>query len=260
MIDTVLKEKAKKSSNVIWEIDRSWRDRIRDIENSNYKLPFTGEYSCYFKENNTFVEGYAGALLIDRVYYDHKFYTLKTPLKRDLFKLYAAFDNVGKFINYFSKPEYGVHYLGMCNLGHAVCIGDITHDAPESLLELISRCQEIIKSLRTINMESVGNILLDKDNDGELIEAFDLCDEDTGEIIGSSGKVEYMLENGMITECEKILDVKPIPRYIPPPPPIFTEQANNPEVQVINPHAIQYVDYRYLAQQTPPTQQTGGPI
>jgi len=64
--------------------------------------------------------------------------------------------------------------------------------------------------------------------------------------------------------------VKPIPRqrpinpnlgwYIPPPPPIFTAQANNPEAQVINPHAIQYVDYRYFAETTPPTQQTGGPI
>ena len=237
MIDTLLLEKAKKSSNVILEIDNSWRDHIRHIEDSNYKLPFTGEYSCYFKENCTFVEGYAGALLIDRVYFNHTFYTLKSPLKRDLFKIYAAFNNLGRFINYFSKPEYGVHYLGMCNLGHAVCIGDITHDAPESLTELGVRCGEIIKSLRTINMESVGNILLDKDADLGLIEAFNLCDEDTGKSIGPSGKVEYMLESGMITECEKILDVKPIPRarpvapnlgwYIPPPAPIFTAQVND---------------------------------
>lgn len=160
MIDTELISKAKKKSGLIEQIDASWREFVDRLKDNTFRVPFKGEYNCLVKESSMFIEGYSGLLLIDKLYFNHKTYLLKTPVKYYPFKIYGAYDERGSFTNFVSEPEIGFHYLGLSDKGHAICTGEIQYLNPESLGLLKEACQRIAKSLRVINLESLGTVIL----------------------------------------------------------------------------------------------------
>ena len=160
MIDTKLITKAKKKSGLIEKIDSSWREFVERLKEGICSIPFKGEYSALVKGNSIFIEGYSGLLLIDRLYFNGKMYSLKTPVRYYPFKIYGTYDERGGFIDFAAEPEMGFHYLGMTDKGHAICTGEIQYINPESLGLLKEVCQKIIKSFRVINLESLGTVIL----------------------------------------------------------------------------------------------------
>ncbi|MGD0336343.1 MAG: hypothetical protein ABSB18_04510 [Candidatus Omnitrophota bacterium] len=160
MIDTELVNKAKKKSGLIERIDVSWREFVDRLKENIFSIPFKGEYSCLVKDNIMLVEGYCGLLLIDKLYYKHKTYFLKTPVKYYPFKIYGVYDERGRFTNFVSEPEIGFHYLGLSDKGHSICTGDIQYLNPESFGLLKEAALKIVKSFRVINLESLGTVLL----------------------------------------------------------------------------------------------------
>ncbi len=160
MIDTELIIKAKKKSTLIEKIDASWREFTEGLKEGIFTVPFTGGYNCVIKEDDMLIEGYSGLLLIDKVYYSHKTYSLKTPIKYYPFKIYGIYDQGGCFIAFVSEPEIGFHYLGMSDKGHTICTGEIQYLNPESLGLLKEACLKIVKSFRVINLESLGTVIL----------------------------------------------------------------------------------------------------
>jgi hypothetical protein len=160
MIDTLLVNKAKKKSGLIEKIDASWREFVTRLKESTFSIPFKGEYSCLVKDGYMLVEGYSGLLVIDKLYYKHKTYFLKMPVRYYPFKLYGVYDERGSFTDFVSEPEIGFHYLGLSNKGHTICTGDIQYLNPESLGLLKEACLKIIKSFRVVNLESLGTVLL----------------------------------------------------------------------------------------------------
>jgi len=99
-------------------------------------------------------------LLIDRLFYNRRNYLLKTPVMYFPFKIYGIYDQRGCFTGFGSEPEIGFHYLGMSDRGHSICTGEIRYITPESLGLLKEACLKIIKSLRVINLESLGTVIL----------------------------------------------------------------------------------------------------
>ena len=160
MIDTELIVKAKKKSTLIEKIDASWREFTEGLKAGIFTVPFTGGYNCVIKEDDMLIEGYSGLLLIDKLYYSHKTYSLKTPIKYYPFKIYGIYDQGGCFIAFVSEPEIGFHYLGMSDKGHTICTGEIQYLNPESLGLLKEACLKIVKSFRVINLESLGTVIL----------------------------------------------------------------------------------------------------
>lgn len=160
MIDTLLVSKAKKKSGLIEKIDASWREFVDRLKENTFSIPFKGEYSCLIKDGYMLVEGYSGLLLIDKLYYKHKTYFLKTPVRYYPFKIYGIYDESGSFTDFVSEPEIGFHYLGLSNKGHTICTGDIQYLNPESLGLLKEASLKIIKSFRVINLESLGTVIL----------------------------------------------------------------------------------------------------
>lgn len=160
MIDTLLVNKAKKKSGLIERIDASWREFVTRLKENIFSIPFKGEYRCLIKDGSMLIEGYCGLLLIDKLYYKHKTYFLKSPVKYYPFKIYGAYDERGSFKDFVSEPEIGFHYLGLSNKGHTICTGDIQYLNPESLGLLKEAALKIIKSFRVINLESLGTVIL----------------------------------------------------------------------------------------------------
>jgi len=160
MIDTLLVNKAKKKSGLIERIDASWREFVERLKENTFSIPFKGEYSCLVKDGFMLVEGYCGLLLIDKLYYKHKMYSLKTPVKYYPFKIYGVYNERGSFTDFVSEPEVGFHYLGLSNKGHSICTGEIQYLNPESFGLLKEACQKIAKSFRVINLESLGTVIL----------------------------------------------------------------------------------------------------
>lgn len=162
MMDTELIVKAKKKSTLIEKIDTSWREFVKGLKEGIFTIPFAGGYNCMIKEDDMLIEGYSGLLLIDKLYYKHKTYFLKTPIKYYPFKIYGIYDQRGCFIAFVSEPEIGFHYLGLTDRGHTICTGEIQYLNPESLGLLKEACLKIIKSFRVINLESLGTVILPK--------------------------------------------------------------------------------------------------
>jgi hypothetical protein len=160
MIDTELIVKAKKKSTLIEKIDTSWREFTGSLKEGIFTVPFTGGYNCVIKDDDMLIEGYSGPLLIDKLYYKHKTYSLKAPVKYYPFKIYGIYDQGGCFIGFVSEPEIGFHYLGMSDKGHTICTGEIQYLNPESLGLLKEACLKIVKSFRVINLESLGTVIL----------------------------------------------------------------------------------------------------
>jgi len=160
MIDTLLISRAKQKSGLIEKIDSSWREFVDRIKESTFRIPFKGRYSCLIKDDHMLVEGYSGLLLIDKLYYKHKTYFLKKPVKYYPFKIYGAYDERGAFTDFVSEPEIGFHYLGLSNKGHTLCTGEIQYFNPESFGLLQETCLKIIRSLRLVNLESLGTVFL----------------------------------------------------------------------------------------------------
>ncbi|RJP30022.1 MAG: hypothetical protein C4533_00150 [Candidatus Omnitrophota bacterium] len=160
MIDTELIIRAKKKSTLIEKIDESWREFTQSLKEGIFTVPFTGGYNCMIREDDMLIEGYSGPLLIDKLYYKHKTYSLKMPVKYYPYKIYGIYDQRGCFISFVSEPEIGFHYLGMTDRGHDICTGEIQYLNPESLGLLKEACLKIIKSLRVINLESLGTVIL----------------------------------------------------------------------------------------------------
>ncbi len=160
MIDTILISKAKVKSKIIEKIDSSWREFVDGLKAGIFTVPFQGEYNCLVKDNVMLVEGNSGLLLIDKLYYNHKTYLLKTPIKYYPFKIYGVYDQRGSFEHFVSEPEIGFHYMGLSDKGHSICTGDIQYLNPESLGLLKEACLKIAKSFRVINLESLGTVIL----------------------------------------------------------------------------------------------------
>lgn len=160
MIDTKLITKAKKKSGLIEKIDASWREFVERLKENTFSIPFKGEYRCLIKDGSMFVEGYSGLLLVDRLYFNHKTYLLKAPVRFYPFKIYGVYDERGSFLDFASEPEMGFHYLGLSDKGHAICTGEIQYLNPESLGLLKEACEKIVKSFRVINLESLGTVIL----------------------------------------------------------------------------------------------------
>lgn len=193
MIDMKLISKAKKESTLIQKIDASWREFVGRLKENTFSIPFKGEYNCLIKGNTMLVEGYCGLLLIDRLYYKHKTYSLKTPVKYYPFKIYGAYDERGGFIDFVSEPQIGFHYLGLSNKGHTICTGDIQYLNPETLGLLKEAALKITKSFRIINLESLGSVLLPESFLG-LKEALSNKEED------AKRKFEKLLNQNLIEE------------------------------------------------------------
>ncbi len=191
MIDTELINKAKKKSGLIEQIDVSWREFVRKLKESLFTVPFQGNYACLVKNESVFIEGYCGLLLIDKLYYGHKTYALKTPVKYYPFRLYGVYGQRGSFEEFVSEPEIGFHYLGLSNHGHAICTGEIQYLNPESLGLLKEASFKIIKSFRIINLESLGTVIL-PENFSSLRNILSNKDED------SKHKFEKLLNQGLI--------------------------------------------------------------
>ncbi|MBU4467348.1 MAG: hypothetical protein KKC39_01195 [Candidatus Omnitrophica bacterium] len=160
MIDTELVNKAKKKSGLIEQIDAAWREFVNRLRENTFSIPFKGEYICMIKGSDMFVEGYSGLLLIDKLYYNHKTYLLKKPIKYYPFKIYGVYDERGSFTNFVTDPEIGFHYLGLSDKGHTICTGDIQYLNPESFGLLKEAALKIIKAFRVINLESLGTVIL----------------------------------------------------------------------------------------------------
>jgi hypothetical protein len=160
MIDTELVSKAKKKSGLIEQIDAAWREFVDRLKDNTFSIPFKGEYSCLVKESSMFIEGYSGLLLIDKLYYNHKTYLLKKPIKYYPFKIYGVYGERGSFTNFVTDPEIGFHYLGLSDKGHSICTGDVQYLNPESLGLLKEAALKIIKAFRVINLESLGTVIL----------------------------------------------------------------------------------------------------
>ena len=160
MIDTMLISKAKVKSKIIEKIDSSWQEFVDRLKAGIFTVPFQGEYNCLVKDNVMLVEGYSGLLLIDKLYYNHKTYLLKAPIKFYPFKIYGVYDQRSSFEHFVSEPEIGFHYLGLSDKGHSICTGDIQYLNPESLGLLKEAALKIVKSFRVINLESLGTVLL----------------------------------------------------------------------------------------------------
>jgi len=160
MIDTILISKAKVKSKIIEKIDSSWREFVDGLKAGIFTVPFKGEYSCLVQDKVMLVEGYSGLLFIDKLYFNHKTYLLKTPVKYYPFKIYGVYDEKGSFTNFVSEPEIGFHYLGLSDKGHSICTGEIQYLNPESLGLLKEACLKIAKSFRVVNLESLGTVIL----------------------------------------------------------------------------------------------------
>jgi hypothetical protein len=163
MIDTELINEAEEKSKVIEAIDHSWRTFVNDLKEGIFAIPFKGTYQAFIEGDSLFVEGYCGLLLIDRLYYKHKTYLLKNPVKYHPFKIYGVYDNRGDFEHFAARPEIGFHYLGLSERGHAICTGDIQYSNPDSLEALKEAALKIASSFRLINLESLGTVLLPDD-------------------------------------------------------------------------------------------------
>jgi len=193
MIDTELISKAKKKSGLIEQIDAAWREFVNRLKENTFSIPFKGEYSCMIKNSDMFVEGYSGLLLIDKLYYNHKTYLLKKPIKYYPFKIYGVYDERGSFTNFVTDPEIGFHYLGLSDKGHTICTGDIQYLNPESLGLLKEATLKIIKAFRVINLESLGTVIL-PESYSSLKSIFSNKDED------AKHKFEKLLGQNLIEE------------------------------------------------------------
>ena len=193
MIDTKLITKAKQKSKEIETIDTSWRGYVENLRETIFTIPFKGNYNALIEDNAVLIEGYSGLLLIDKLYFNHKTYLLKTPVKHLPFRIYGLYDSRGRFECFMARPEIGVHYLGLHNQGHAICTGDIHYSNPDSLSILKETSSKIIDSFRLINMESLGTVLLPNDY-AELRTI--LANKETDSKI----KVEKLLEENLIEE------------------------------------------------------------
>ena len=189
MIDTKLINKAKKKSKVVEKIDISWRQHVKNLKENIFVVPFKGNYSALIEDNFVLVEGYCGLLFIDKVYYNHKTYLLKTPIKQDPFKIYGVYNLKGRFESFVARPEIGFHYMGMGNRGHNICTGELQYKNPRSLKTLKEITLQIIGSLRLINMESLGTVLL-PDSYASLKTIFLAKDGKTGEKLLAEGLIE----------------------------------------------------------------------
>lgn len=195
MIDIKLINQAQRTSEVIEIIDLSWRNYVRNLKEDVFTIPFKGNYNALIEENSVFVEGYCGLLLIDKVYFDHKTYFLKNPVKHHPFRIYGVYNNRGHFESFASRPEIGFHYSGMSGQGHPICTGDIEYLSPGSFDSLKEISLKIINSFRLINMDSLGTVIL-PDNYARLRTIFSNEQEEL------KTKFEKLLAEGLI---EKIL-------------------------------------------------------
>ncbi len=193
MIDIKLVNKAKKKSKAIEIIDNSWREHVKKLKESIYKLPFQGVYNALIENDAILVEGYCGLLLIGKLYYKRKTYIIKSPVKQDPFRIYGGYNKKGGFEHFVARPEIGFHYMGMGNYGHTICTGDIEYTNPSSLESLKEVSLKIIDSFRLINMESLGTVIL-PDSYAELKKIFSNKDE-PGE-----KKFEKLLSGQLIEE------------------------------------------------------------
>lgn len=164
MIDEKLIHNAKPASKVIESIDDSWRQYVENIKGQTFKVPFKGDYRCCVKNDFFHVEAYVGPLVIDKLYDGHNTYLLKTPVKCGSFTVYGEYDQGGDFCDFVSEPEIGCHYLAMSNMdaGRKICTGDIqiNNASLNSLEALKTTALEVIKSLRLINLTSLGAVIL----------------------------------------------------------------------------------------------------
>lgn len=193
MVDTKLIKQAKEKSEVIETIDSSWHDYVENLKEHIFTIPFKGSYNALIEDNSVLVEGYCGELLIDKLYYSHKTYILKNPVRHYPFRIYGVYESRGGFECFVARPEIGFHYLGMGHQGHPICTGYIQYSNPDSLDLLKEVSLKIIDSFRLINMESLGTVLL-PENYVELKNIFSNKDEDSGT------KVEKLLNENLIEE------------------------------------------------------------
>jgi hypothetical protein len=193
MIDTKLIKQAKEKSEVIETIDSSWRDYVDNLKESISTIPFKGSYNALVENDCVLVEAYCGLLLIDKIYFSHKTYHLKEPVRYYPFRIYGVYDKRGMFEDFVARPEIGFHYLGMSQHGHAICTGDIQYPMPDSLDLLREVSLKIINSFRLINLESLGTVLL-PDSYAKLKSIFSNKDEDT------KTKFEKLFSEGLIEE------------------------------------------------------------
>ena len=195
MIDVQLINQAQEKSEVIAAIDSSWRSYVNEVRENIVTIPFKGSYSALIENNHVLVEGYCGLLLIDKMYFNHKTYILKNPVKHEPFRIYGVYDSKAQFESFVARPEIGFHYLGLSEHGHTICTGDVEYPSPDSLDSLKQASLKIMRAFRLINMESMGTIRL-PDDYPKLKSIFSNNDD------GSKTKIEKLLAEGL---AEKIL-------------------------------------------------------
>jgi hypothetical protein len=161
MIDTQLIAKSKKCSQALMASDVSWREYVEEIKRNAFHLPFEGNYALVIKEKHLWIEGYAGEIRIDRLYFGHKTYVLKSPIRHTPFRIYGIFDNLARFKCYTAEPLIGFHYLGLMGDDvRPICTGEAQCEEPKSFETLKHEALRITQVFRLINTESLGEIFL----------------------------------------------------------------------------------------------------
>ena len=193
MIDVKLVKKAHAKSDAIERVDLSWRNYVDEVKENIISVPFKGSYSALVEDDSVLVEGYCGLLLIDKLYFGHKTYLLKSPVRYYPFRIFGVYGSTGQFESFTSRPEMGFHYLGMSGQGHSICTGDVQYVNPDSLELLREVSSKIINAFRVINLESLGTVLL-PDEYSRLKSIFSNKDETI------KTKFEKLLSEGLIEE------------------------------------------------------------
>lgn len=165
LIDTILVNKAKKTNEIIKEIDSSWRNLLEKEKERAVILPFEKDnYNCIIRNGHFLVEGYNGELSIEKIQFNkYKIYKIKEPLKYYPYKIYGIFDKKGNWIGLTTEPLLGFHYYGLTSAGKTLCTGELEITPPKTKTELEEICQNVIRMFKIVNLMSLGDIHLPPD-------------------------------------------------------------------------------------------------
>ena len=160
-IDEGLIKRAESPSEVITQIDTSWRNYAESLSESINHLPFPGVYNAKVTEDDILVEGYNGQLVINKVYGGGKTYALTKSIVEYPFRIYGRYDKKGTFEDFAAEPGVGAHFIGgSFDKSRTICSGELIYQSHHSIEELEKICKKIVESMKLINLESLGEIIL----------------------------------------------------------------------------------------------------
>lgn len=164
MIDAILIKRVPFPSVRIGEINRAWYQYVYEIKQNIKRLPFDGEYTVRVEGNHIFVLGYTGDLVIKKLFYNHRMFSLTTPIEQKDYKIYGVYTSTGEYCGLTSHPLIGVHYLGEGEWGIPICTGNVYSSIPKTIEGLKRNCVEVFRSLAMIHLHSIGKVILPEEH------------------------------------------------------------------------------------------------